>query len=365
MTRTPTLLALLASVAAVGCDAQLAPHPERDLDNKMQLIEEDGGTASSGTCATADYCADDLGFVDVYVSEVMPDPSGCTDDHGEWIEVVNDTDGTVDLNGAVVEDRGSGARGIVRDLPVLEPGQYAVIGRGPAESFCGPAIDGTYGSAVNLNNTGDGLYLLRPSDDGWIDLVISWPEVRAGVTFETSPMDGWAWLHAVDDMGAGELGTPGTGPEDAGYQRSLAQVREGDLRITEVMGNPTCPYDHCEWIEVSNTRGIAVDLTGLDLVDAGGNAGPLDAALPAHGALVFGRYDAAHHADSDVLPDAFYGNVGLNNSDEQLFLMDGERELFRTPVFPAFASGMSWQFDSWWGSDDLASWTEAEPTPWQ
>jgi hypothetical protein len=241
-------------------DAREAEPELTDLEQKLQLALEAGVAADrrdSGSFG-AELCAADLGFLDVYVSEVMPDPTTCTDATGEWIEIVNRTDRTVDVNGLIVEDRSSGARSTLSGVAVLAPGAYAVLGKGSAP--CGVAFDGTFGSNIALNNAGDSLYLRRP-DDGLVDIVLAWPAATPGVSFETSMADGWRWLQAVDVHGD-ELASPHTGPEDDGYVRPLAQVWTGGLMITEIMGDPRCSYDRCEWIEVANGAGVAVDLAG-------------------------------------------------------------------------------------------------------
>lgn len=356
MFRTLTLALTLAA-----CNVPLEA-PVDGAESKMQMVEDAEAVTASGTCATAELCADDLAFTDVYVSEVMPDPTACTDATGEWIEVVNRTDKTVDLNGAILVDGSSGARTTLKNLPILAPGQYAVLGRGTAATFCGPAADGFYGSSFILNNAGDSMRLEKPSG-GLIDIVLSWPAVIPGTSFETSPMDGWAWLPSTEDMGAGEKGTPGTGPEDVDFVRPLSMVAAGDLEITEIMGDPTCAYDTCEWIEVKNWSGVPVDLSGLEVVDLGGNAGQVwDLIVAPYDRVVLGRYDAGSFGDASVVPDAFYGNVGLNNTNEKLLLMDGDRVLFETPTFPTMTSGKTWSYTGW-GATDLANWTVTTPTP--
>ncbi|MCB9566061.1 MAG: lamin tail domain-containing protein [Myxococcales bacterium] len=42
----------------------------------------------------------------------------------------------------------------------------------------------------------------------------------------------------------------------------------GDLIISEIMFNPTCAGDPCEWIEVYNTAGVDVNLMGLRIQDS-------------------------------------------------------------------------------------------------
>ena len=50
----------------------------------------------------------------------------------------------------------------------------------------------------------------------------------------------------------------------AAYSDELAV---GDLVITEMMGNPSCIGDGCEWFEVLNTTDLPIDLYGLGIGD--------------------------------------------------------------------------------------------------
>ncbi|MEQ1564386.1 MAG: lamin tail domain-containing protein [Myxococcota bacterium] len=350
----------LFSVVLTACTVRLAPVDGDGADAKMQQAA--GASAvPSGLCETAELCADELGFTDVYVSEVMSDPTACTDATGEWIEVANRTDYTVDLDGAVLVDGSSGARATLHDLPILAPHSYVVLGRGTPASFCGPVADATYGTAISLNNTGDSLRLEK-STGALIDLVLSWPAAVPGTTYETSPADAWSWSLGTGDMGAGERGSPGTGLEEEGYVRPLSEVDPGDLEISEIMGNPTCAYDTCEWVEIKNWTGVAIDLTGLELVDAGGSRGAVEQVIGKYERIVVGRYDAAGWDDATVTPTAFWGTLGINNTDEQLFLMDGDRTLFQSPLFSAMPSGESWALIGW-NPGDLASWSTGAATP--
>jgi hypothetical protein len=112
---------------------------------------------------------------DVVVNEILYDPpaGGAA---GEWVEVVNRSDRTVDLAGVVVQD----ARGPSDPVPgplVLAPGEYAVLGRS-REAFEAdfPGVPFTeLGRFPSLNNTGDTVALVLggatldavPYESGW------------------------------------------------------------------------------------------------------------------------------------------------------------------------------------------------------
>lgn len=94
-------------------------------------------------------------------------------------------------------------------------------------------------------------------------------------------------------------------------------LQPGDLVVTEVMWNPTCSGDACEWIEILNATGSPVNLLDLYVqdidLDAGNQGrvtvdlvvGPGEVAVIARG-VSFWPYD--------FVPGAIYGpNPGLNN----------------------------------------------------
>lgn len=373
MTTNRPVLALLPLLVACGTqyvepEAMILDNEREEvlseMDRKLALAADAGlevaemseeGAGYRSVCG-AERCASDLGFLDVYVSEVMADPTACTDATGEWVEVYNATPYSVDLNGAILEDGSSGARSTLSDVAVIAPYSYAVLGKG--SSPCGVTVDGTFSSSIALNNGGDRLYLRRP-DDALIDLVLSWSAATPGVSFETSPGDWWRWLEAVEAHGS-ELATPGWGPESEGYVRPLAQAQEGRLDISEIMADPSCAYDHCEWIEVHNDSWVAQSIDGLTLLDGQGNEDAFDAVVLEPGErAVFGRYRADSWDDATVSPVGFYGNVGLNNSGEQLLLVDGDRVLFASPVFDALPAGASLELVTSFLPEDPASWAVA------
>lgn len=57
---------------------------------------------------------------------------------------------------------------------------------------------------------------------------------------------------------------------------SVDELMPGDLVITEMMGNPSCPGDDCEWFELLNTTDTPIDLEGLGV----GDVDDIDAEAP-------------------------------------------------------------------------------------
>jgi len=102
---------------------------------------------------------DSLQAGDLVLSELLPDPSQCSDNYGEWVELYNASPYTVRLEGLDLVDA-SGRSGTLSGGSIAA-GEHAVVGRSDAERYCGTAdAVGFYGSNMSLNNTGDSVRLL-------------------------------------------------------------------------------------------------------------------------------------------------------------------------------------------------------------
>ncbi|HHO51534.1 MAG TPA: hypothetical protein ENK18_11815 [Deltaproteobacteria bacterium] len=147
----------------------------------------------------------DLQPGDLWVSEVMPDPSVCSDSDGEWVELENRAGQEVDLSGLHLEDE-SGHVGLV-SAAVIADGARVILGRGGAP--CGPAAIATFSSALSLNNAGDTLWVY--ADGTLIDQTGRWSSSTPGTSLQR---DGAGWCDAITPFGS-EWATPGA-PNDCG-----------------------------------------------------------------------------------------------------------------------------------------------------
>ena len=142
---------------------------------------------------------------------------------------------------------------------------------------------------------------------------------------------------------AGRAGTAGSsagGPAGAGGAAGAAgpPVEPGELRIVELLVNPTGTDTGREWIEIANMTGHAVDLSGLHVADAANDAAtdfevlagapPL---LPPGGrAILIQSADATKNGGvllaaggSGILGGAFGTRVSLNNDADTITLCAG------------------------------------------
>jgi hypothetical protein len=122
----------------------------------------------------------------------------------------------------------------------------------------------------------------------------------------------------------------------------------GDLVVTEVMINPTCAQDSCEWIEVYNATGVEIDLEGLRIQDDGMNEGTVTSSLvvPADGYVVIASHDLADWPYA-FTADAFFGlQPALGNAGDTVFLLNATDTLDATAPWGGGAvSGRAWRLD--------------------
>lgn len=160
----------------------------------------------------------------IVINEIMYNPAAVRDEDGEWLELYNASDETVDLLGWSLRDYGSN-RHVIDESVVVEPGQYVVLGRRcDVSSNGGYAADYCYGDDFQLaNEPGDGVEL-RDQDNVYVDSVsydtqAPWPTNTPGASIELAAPDAdnrepAVWSLAKTSYGAGDYGTPGA-PNDA------------------------------------------------------------------------------------------------------------------------------------------------------
>ena len=118
------------------------------------------------------------------------------------------------------------------------------------------------------------------------------------------------------DDAADESSSSSTGSENI---LTVDDLFPGDLVVTEMMGNPNCNADNCEWFEVLNTTELPINLLGLGIGDRddieGGAPGAFvtDEAILQPGALgIFARVTLWPYEGVDE-PLVCYSKVALSN----------------------------------------------------
>lgn len=143
--------------------------------------------------------------------------------------------------------------------------------------------------------------------------------------------------------GEGEESGSSTGAmqdESTGSEPALGvdDLQPGDLVVTEVMWNPNCGGDACEWIEILNTTGSMVNLLDLYVQDidvSAANQGrvTIDVLVEPGAVAVITR--GVSFWPYDFEPGAVYGpNPGFNNDQpEAVVIRNSTAVLDETAVF--------------------------------
>ncbi|MBI5154010.1 lamin tail domain-containing protein, partial [Candidatus Poribacteria bacterium] len=103
---------------------------------------------------------------DLFVTEMIADPTAVSDSNGEWCELYNPTSQAIDIQGWAIKDEGSNFHMLDNGGPLLvQPGAHLVLGRTTDTGVNGSVpVDYAYGTGINLNNTSaDALELFRGS----------------------------------------------------------------------------------------------------------------------------------------------------------------------------------------------------------
>ncbi len=218
---------------------------------------------------------------------------------------------------------------------------------GSASMSASTTIDPTTGDVgTEGTGTGTGSPATSSTDDGETSAHLS--ETAATASSEDggdSSDDGSST--AADDT-TGDTGTTGESSTTGAPILVLDDLAPGDLVITEVMWNPDCMGDSCEWIEVLNATASPVNLLDLfvrDIDNSVGNQGRVTTDLIVEaGALVLLTRGVGNWPYT-IDADAVYGpNPGLNNNEpDSVSISRGMEILDETPTLPFDApSGTAW-----------------------
>ena len=350
---TPTPLAPTSTAAPSTVPVSTVAPPATALPTALP-----GTPSAPGTTPTAGPPVSTA----LQLSELLADPAAVNDSAGEWLEVFNAGDATVNLRGWVLADLGSDRHVIVADV-LVEPGAYVVLARNGDFATNG-GVDAAYVySGLALANGADELLLFAP-DGTEVDRVLwgSGLAITPGASLERQA-SGWATAQSPWPGSAGDLGSPGAvatnqppdpnatpnGSATPGPAATLPPnglwpiaATPSPLQIEEIhfVGSDD------EYIALQNVSGAALNLAGWLVGDAqvpGGGEGLYelpDATLSPGALFVIARDGSAFAAQWGRAPDAEFeestsaalllprrrdlatGKLALNNSGDEVLLLD-------------------------------------------
>jgi len=269
-----------SSGASLSLDPEFLNAGDNDDPGSWCPSSEDLGNGDLGspgedglscTPPPAPACWDEL-----VISEIMHDPSALSDGEGEYIEVHNGSDASCSLLGVEISRTDSGSHVVAEDLSVAA-GSFVVLARDEALGTVVP-VDYVYGSGIKL--TAETEICLLDSDGAVLDCVdyggSDWDMPSSGTSLSLDPElldasdndDPGSWCPSGEDLGNGDLGSPGSANEACPEHPSLSQA---DAFFTELMPSPRSDLGaaHGEYAEVFNDAGVDIPLAYLQLEDAG------------------------------------------------------------------------------------------------
>lgn len=275
----------------------------------------------------------------------MVNPEDCGDAQAEWIEFVNKSGSTLDLNKLVIKTN-SGEFLVTQNIP-LGDGQTAVAYRDHAAQCYGFTGDIAYSSTMSLNNTNDTVVLKNATIT--IDQVAygSFP-VPKGKSLQ---LDSGQYTDTANDSGANWC--PGSSPfigaandkasptvQNQGCSTNFEGLSVGDVVITELMIDPEdCLDGQGEYIEIFNNFGGDLDLYGLNVAVGNATYKYTDTFVISNGDFaVLARSDLA--ACSTIIPDVIYGG-NLDMKDYGTTVAVGNSVEVLDEV----------EYDEWWTPD--------------
>lgn len=171
---------------------------------------------TSPSCTGTVTCAN---VGDVIFTEIMQNPAAVNDSEGEYIEIYNTTNSTIDLEGWVIKDDATASEAhTITNLTIAANG-YAVLGNNADSSTNGGYTNDHQYNLINLGNSSDGLILECSGtvidqviwDDGttFPDPTGKSMELKTNKYTSTDNDDGANWYEATTTFGDGDFGSPG------------------------------------------------------------------------------------------------------------------------------------------------------------
>jgi hypothetical protein len=161
-----------------------------------------------------------IGFGELLITEIMPNPSALSDTEGEWFEIYNNSDRVINLQNLIL-GRDDANRHTISESIDLSPGSYIVIER---TDLATGASGYTYGSGILLPNTGAVLSIFNEGTETEPGALVfsvdyggtAFPNVP-GASISLSPdlinagdaVRGTSWCLSISVYSTGDLGTPG------------------------------------------------------------------------------------------------------------------------------------------------------------
>ncbi|MDR2231935.1 MAG: lamin tail domain-containing protein [Tannerella sp.] len=317
---------------------------ERDRAGNLYLSNDPRGGTPGSVNSLNDLPPgpDDTKYGDVRLNEVMADPSGLTDfPETEYIEFYNASEANINLNGwTFIYDE----RTIVALPAVILPvNAYAVLYRSGKEIHIdngGIAIP-VANFPATLANTGRKLELTNS-----LNILIDSISYITSTPARSWERDAEGLLYLSTDRRGG---TPGSVNSPKMPVIEPGDVQFGDIRINEIMANPTgsSVFPETEYIELYNTSQSDISLRGWSFIYDTRTIALPQVTLPVNAFAVLYRSGNEMHIDDGgiAIPMATFP-ASLSNTGSYLALTDPLGFQIDTISYPATQAAWAWERDT-------------------
>jgi hypothetical protein len=162
-----------------------------------------------------------IAYGELLITEIMPDPSALSDTEGEWFEIYNNSDHTINLQNLILERNGSDVHTITDSIE-LSAGEFYVMARTPAATDAVNTY--VYGTDILLTNSGSVVTIYNEGDESVPGALIFSVDYGAtgypsgpGSSISLNPamfnaadaILGTSWCLSSSVYNTGDSGTPG------------------------------------------------------------------------------------------------------------------------------------------------------------
>lgn len=219
--------------------------------------------------------------VSVRLNEVMTSNKGSVPDglgnFPDWVELYNPSDKEVDISGYGLSDNVlEGGKYVFPAGTKLEPNGYIVV-------FCSGEAESPLHAPFRLSAQDELAFF---DSSGKVLGSIALKAVASGMSLSLDESDAWQEMRPSP-------GYPNTGEGAAAFEASLHETEDIGIYINEFMASNATSFraadgSYCDWIELFNSTGQDVDLSGFGISD--NLSQPMKYQLPQGTSLPAGGY---------------------------------------------------------------------------
>ena len=271
---------------------------------------------------------------DIRINEIMSanDSAYYTMDGttADWVEVMNCGSSTLDIAGYVLAKKNSGSDQFVFPSTVLAPGECAIV-------FCDSKVRNTAGfefhAPFGISKAGDTVMLFNAAGTA-VDTV-NVPDMTNNQSY--SRVDTENWQVTMDY-------TPGLANTSENHATFVTPMAESPLQVTEIMaGNVT--YAPCyDYIEIHNTSGAPMDISGYHLSDD--RADVMKWTFPEGTFIDAGGYLVVYASGLESSDGTLHASFKLSSEGEAAVISNEKGQIIEIVEYPLLADDQAWSRDA-------------------